>query len=421
MEARQQSRQQFFKNTAKFNHTQPLPFLQKPQRVKSLSVSHNGKNDAAKYIPPADEVDADTLSPTTKISSSVLTGDKSDVANESPLTYQKSRPTTPISKLIQRFTSEMLNFEISSPKPQSQSSLKESLEFKPIDNTHTSRRSTADSSTQSSTVFPSLFQSDTIMQDIVKATATAVPFKPPNLVKPTKTSVQQSNTEMNGVALRRPSYFWGRTNSAEPILQWSLSTDIGRVTSNRTVSLMTPQTYITDSVVLGTTEHTPEVARKAQITEAVPFRPPEWVKLPVTDFDQTDVAPSQIQVLPSSSFKMAGCSSQPSFVAQPHLTRGSSFHSYPVTERSTSYDSPTSSERITGQSIQLNKVPDITSPYMTTNSRIFVSKWESPNKPEHSCGQVIRCSSTSSLTSFRRSKMPSIPVKSLVKKFSTNN
>jgi hypothetical protein len=185
-----------------------------------------------------------------------------------------------------------------------------------------------------------------------------------------------------------------------------------------------PQTFITDSVVLGTINHTPEVAKKVQITEAVPFMPPEWVKLSGSSVDQTDAVSS------SSSVKMAGCSSQPSSVAHQHLTRASSFHSYPVTERtqrSMSCVCPTSSERI-GQYIKPNKAPDITSPYKKTNSRICVSKWQSPNEPEHSnsnfhsCGQVVRRSSTSSLTSFpRRSKMPSIPVKSLVKKFSANN
>lgn len=431
MEAPQQSRRRLFENTAKFNRTQPLPPLQKPQRVQSLSVSHNGKHDAgsilfsaAKFIPPADEIDAaDTSSSTTKRSSAFAT-DKFHVANTSSLAHQKSRPTTPISKLIQQFTSEMLNSEIPSPKPQSQSSVKESLKFKPTDDTHTSWRSTA----ASSTVFPSMFQSNTVVHDTMKLAATAVPFKPLNMGKSTKTSVQQPNTESNGVTLRRPSYFWRRSNSAEPILQRSLIAETGTVTSNSAVLVQLPQTFIADPVVLGAINHIPEVATKVQITEAVPFRPPKWVKLPTTSVDQTDAGPSWSQVSSSSNVKMAGCSMQPSSVAQQHLTRASSFHSYPVTEGSTSCVSPTSSERITGQSIQPNKAPDITSPYKTTNSRIFVSKWESPNKPEHSNsnfhsrGEVVRRSSTSSLTSFsRRSKMPSIPVKSLVEKFSTIN
>jgi hypothetical protein len=429
METRQQSRRQLFENTAKFNRTQPLPPLQKPQRVQSLSVSHNGKNDAgsvlistAKLILPADETDtADTSSSTIKKSSSAFASDEFHVANVSPLTHQNSRPTTPISKLIQRFTSEMLNSEIPSPKLQSQSSVKESLKFKPTDDTDTSWKSTA----SSSTVFPSKFQSDTVMHDTMKLAATAVPFQPPNVAKPTETSVQETDAESNGITLRRPSYFWGRTNSAEPILQCSLITET--VTSNRAVSLQMPHTFSTDSVVLGTINHSPEVATKVQITEAVPFRPPKWVKLPATSVDQTDAGSSWTRASSSSSVKTAGCSSQPSSVAQPHLARASSFHSYPVTERSLSCVCPTSSEN-TEQSIQPNKAPDITEPYKTTNSRIFVSKWDSRNKSEHSnsnfhsCSQVVRRSSTSSLTSFpRRSKMPSTPVKTLVKKFSANN
>jgi hypothetical protein len=426
MEAPKQSRQQLFENTAKFNRTQPLPALRKPQRVQSLSVSHNCKNDAGsilfstpKFIPPADEINTAVTSSSTTRRSSAFASDKFHVANASSLDQQKSRPTTPISKLIQQFTSEIL-----SPKPQSQSSVKESLKFKPTDDTHTSWRSTA----ASSTVLPSEFQSSTVVHNTIKPAATAIPFKSLNMVKPSKTSVQQSNTESNGVTLRRPSYFWRRTNSAEPILQCSLITETGTVTSKRAVSLQMPQTFITDSVVRGAINHIPEVATKVQTTEAVPFRPPEWVKLPATSVDQTDSGPSRIRISSNSSVKMAGRSSQPSSVAQQHLTRASSFHSYPVTERSMSCVSPTSSERITGQSIQLNKAPGITSPYETTNTRIFVSKWESPNKPKHSnsnfhsCGQVVQCSSSSSLTSFScPSKTASIPVKSLVKKFSRND
>jgi hypothetical protein len=202
-----------FENTAKFNRTQPLPPLQKPQRIQSLFVSHNGKNDAgcilistAKLIPPADEVDtADTSSYTTKRSSSAFESDTFHVANVPPLTPHNSRPTTPISKLIQRFTSKMLNSEIPSPELQSQSSVRESLELKSTDDTHTSWRSTA----ASSTVFPSVSQSNTVMHDAMKLAATAVPFKPPNVVEPAKTFVQQTNTESDGIALRSPSYFLG--------------------------------------------------------------------------------------------------------------------------------------------------------------------------------------------------------------------
>jgi hypothetical protein len=416
MEARQQSRQ-FFENTAKFNRTQPLPPLKKPQRVKSLSVSHSGENDygsmllsTAKYLSPTDETDAaDT--------SSVFASDEFNLGNVSPLTDQESRPTTPISKLIQQFTSEMLNSETPHPKPQSQSSVKESLISKPTDDTHAS--STADSTTQPTRVFPSEFQSDTIMHDSMKPKATVVPSKLSNMAQPAKTSVQYPNAESNDVTCGS-SYFWTSTNSAEPTLQPSSITGADTVASNRAALLLLPQTSNTDSVVLGTISHTPLLAKEVQITEAVPFRPPEWVNLPVTSVDETDAEPSRIQAPSSSTVKMAGYTSS---VAQNHMTS-----SYPVTERSMSCVSPTSTERFAGKTIQHNETLDTTFPCKTTNTRTFVSKWESLNKPEqsnsnfHGRGQFVRRSSTSSLTSFsRRSQMPSIPVKSLVKKFSTNN
>jgi hypothetical protein len=430
MEAHQQSRRQFFENAAKFNRTQPLPPLKKPQRVNSLSMTHNGKNDAdsilisaAKCISPVDETNAANTSSSTTKTSSVFESDKYHVANASPLTDQESRPTTPISKLIQRFTSEVLNSEIIRPKPQSQSYLKESFIFQTSDDPHTSLRSTADSATQS-TFLPSVFQSNTVMPDSMKPTDTAVPLESPNLLQPAKTSVQQPDTEINGVTLHHPPDFWMCTNSAEPISQPSPITDGATDNSNQAASLLMPETSITDSEALGTINHTPLIARKVQITEAVPFRPPEWVKLPVTGIDQTDAGPSWIQVSSSSSVKMAGSFSQPLSVAQSHLTRASSFCSYPVTERS--IVAHTSTERFTGEAIQPNKAPD-TSQCKATNSRIFVSKWDSLNTREQSNSnfqrrhQFDRRSSTSSLTSFpRRSQMPSIPVKSLVKKFSNN-
>jgi hypothetical protein len=89
-----------------------------------------------------------------------------------------------------------------------------------------------------------------------------------------------------------------------------------------------------------------------------------------------------------------------------------------------------SSEIIARQSIQYNRAPDITlsSCKPSTSSENFIHNRESPNNCEfntshlHSNVKFPSRSSTSSLVSFpRRSQMPSVPVKSLIKKFSANN
>lgn len=470
LEAQHQQRQQFIKARAKFIRTQA------PQTVKALlSVSDNGKNDADNvlistekllFVPQTDEVDAaNTLSSTTKMSLSVSSYD----ANTLPLTHQRPRSITPISELIQRFTSEMLNSETSSPQPQSQTSMKKSLEFKTNDDTQYSWKSTAGSPPQPPTVLSSAFQADMSRDDTVKQTTLSAPLKPLNLVKPAETSVH------HGVILRRPSDFFKlenqEINSGGPLLQQSLMTDT--VASNRATSLHMPPSSNVDSGVLVTIKRTSQA-----VTKAIPFRPPNWVKLPDTSTDQTDSAPSWAP-LSRSSVTVTESSTQ-STVAQPHMTRASSFQSnvappvltrasfqsnvarpvltrasslqsYPVTEGSTSSEAPASSllfsgsrdqrtsnltreqnssEIIARQSIQYNRAPDITlsSCKPSTSSENFIPNRESPNNREfntsrlHSNVKFPSRSSTSSLVSLpRRSQMPSISVKSLIKKFSANN
>lgn len=148
---------------------------------------------------------------------------------------------------------------------------------------------------------------------------------------------------------------------------------------------------------------------------------------------------------------MKGYPTQPS-VVQPCLTSASSFHSYHMTERSTSNGASVSSlpflksqeqrindpsrvqnlssERFTREVFQPQTTPNIPlSPQKQNDSVDFVSNDESENKHKrsnshfNSNGQFVRRPGTSSFrTSFqRRSQTPSTPVKLLIKKFSANN
>jgi hypothetical protein len=450
MDPYHQYTQQFIENRAKFNHTQALPPTPRAPTTEALSSAcHNGKIDAA-----------NTLSSTTKMSSSVLTDDASAL----PLTHGKSRSITQISELIQRFTSEMLNSEIPSLEPQSQSSMEEPLEFKPNDGiAQTSWRSTMGSLPQSPTISSSAFKANTTRHDHVKWTTLSLPPKSLNLMKPTETSVQ------HGVTLRHPSDFCRLENhdikSTEPLLEQSVMTDTDTVASKRAASLQMPPSSNVDSGVFGTIKRTPQVARKAHTTTALPFRPPNWVKLPKTSTDETDATPTWIP-LSSSSAEVTGSSTEASvgqphlsrtssfqsYVAQPILTRTYSLQSYPATEGSTSSEACASSQmilrsqerrvsdlrkeqnsssaRIIRKSIEPNKAPNATLSSYTPSikSENLISKWESSNNNELSNSHLqsnvkfIRRSSSSSLLSFpRRSQMPTIPVKLLVKKFSEKN
>ncbi|KDR06595.1 hypothetical protein L798_03569 [Zootermopsis nevadensis] len=315
-----QYRQQFLEKRAKFNHTQALPPT--PKAVKDLFSD-----------------DATTLCSTTSTSSTSL-----DDENALPHKHEKSRSGTPISELIQRFTSELLNHEISSLEPQSQSSVKQSLEFKSNDNTQVSCKLTACSHSQSPTISSSAFKENTTRCDTVKQTGLSVPLKSVNLVKLTDTSFQ------HGVALRRPSDFYRLEShdikSTEPLSEQSLMKDTDTAASFQ----MLPSLNI-DSVVLGTIEHTPEVARTTHVTTAIPFRPPNWVKFPKTSTDETDATPSSSSVNVTESSTESSVvqphlirpPSLQSYVARPNLTRASSIQSNLMTEGSTSSEAPTSS------------------------------------------------------------------------------
>ena len=350
LEARQQYRQQFLAIRAKFNNDQALPSTHKPRAVRSLPPACQNHEDNAGsleisnakllLVPPTDETDAwGTLSYTSE-TSSVPSGEKFD-AKTIPVTDEKSRSITPISGIIQRFTSEIMNSEISSPKLQTQSSVKELLDSESSDVTQFSWESTAGSFSQSPMI-SSTFQGNATNHDTVTPAVLASPLQTPNLLKPTEAVAQHSDIESD-VTLRCPSDFWRHPNSAEPLLQESLVTNTGTVVSKRAVSLQMPPSYITEPEALETDRDSP-VAKQCNLTlTAIPFRPPEWVKVPVTNGDQTDVAPSQIPLLPSSPVEMAGSSTHPPPVAQPLLTKSSSFSYYPVTEGSSSHGASISS------------------------------------------------------------------------------
>jgi hypothetical protein len=516
LEAHQQYRQQFLATRAKFNHNQALSSTPKPRAVKSLPpASQNHEANAYSFkisnanvllIPPTNQILAcGTLSYTSETLSSVSSGGQSD-AKTVPLTHEKSRSVTPLSEIIQKFTSE-----ISSLKLQSQSSVKGSLDSESNDVSHTSWESTAGSLAQSPMV-SSTFQANTTNHDTVKPVFLAAPLQTQNLVQPTEGLDQHSGTEIDSVVPDCPSDFRKHPNSTEPLSQQSLMAN-------------------TDSEAVETHADTP-VARRVQIKlKARPFIPPEWIKVPVTSVDQTDAAQSQIPLLPSSAVVLAGSSTQPSSVAQPLMTRASSFHSYPVRKRSSSTefsvsspphlrsqgqrlsdfstDQNLSSEEFARQAIQTKKAPNVMamtgssteppgaqpcptrassfhsypvtegstsygasisslpylrsqekrltgssrdqdlsserfarqaiqpqkpanmplSPQNQTYSFYFVSKDESGNKHAYnnsrfeSGGRFARrsCTSSSWMSFPRRSQTPSIPVKSLVKKFSASN
>jgi len=440
LEAHQQYRQQFVATRAKLNHDQALPSAPKPRAVRSWPPACQNYEDNAQLllVPPTNQIDACTLSYTSE-TSSVPSGEKFD-AKTAPHPHEQSHSITPLSEIIQRFTSEIMISEIPSMKLQSQSSVKESLDSKSSNGTHSLCESTTGSFAQTPTVSPTFHGT---LQPLVPA----APLQTPNLLKQTMALDQHSDIE-NDVTLFHLSGSWLHPNSTEPLVKESLVTNTDTIASKRDISSQMPPTYVTDSEAL----ETPVYKQVYASLTAVPFRPPNWVKLPVTNGDETDEAQSQISLLPSSTLEMAESSTQPTAVVEPLLTKSSLLHSYPVTEGSISDGASVSSlpylksqeqrisdpsrvqnfssERFAKEVIQPQKTPNIQfSPQKQTDSVNVVSKDKSENKQRHinsrfhSEGQSVQFSRTSSFQSSfqRRSQMPSIPVKTLIQKFSANN
>lgn len=446
LEAHQQDRQ-FVPTGAKLNHDQALPSTPKPRVVRSWPPASQNYEDNAQLllVPPTNQIDACSTLSYTSETLSVPSGDKFD-AKTAPLPHEQSHSITPLSEIIQRFTSEIMISEIPSMKLQSQSSVKESLDSESSDGTHSLCESTTGLFAQTPTVSPT-FRGNAPNHDTLQPVVPAAPLQTPNLLKQTEALDQHSDIE-NDVTLCHLSDCWLDPNSAEPVVKESLVTNTDTIASKRDISSQLSPTCVTDSEAL----ETPVYKKIYPSPTAVPFRPPEWVKLPVTNGNQTGEAQSQISLLPSSTLEMAESSTQPTAVVEPLLTESSLLHSYPVTEGSTSdgasvsslpylksqeqrINDPSrvqnfSSERFAKEVSQPQKTPNIPlSPQKQTDSVNFVSKHERENKHKHinsrfrSEGESVRLSRNSSFQSSfpRRSQMPTVPVKTLIKKFSANN
>lgn len=436
LEAYQQYKQQFVPTTAGLNHDQALPSTPQPQAVSSCSpASQNYKSNAQLLLVlPADQIDAcSTLSYTSETSSSVPSGDKFD-AKTAPLPHEQSHSITSLSEIIQVFTSEIMISEIPSMKLQSQSSMKESLDSESSDATHSLCESTTGSFAQTPMVSPT-FHGNAPNHDTLQPVVRAAPLQTPNLLKQTEALDQHSDIE-GDVTICHVADSSLHPNSAEPLVKESLVTN----------------TDTTDSEALEIDRETPVFQEGSTSLRAIPFRPPEWMKLPVTNSDQTGETQSQISLLPSSTLEVAESSTQSTAVFEPLLTKSFLLHSYPVTEGSTSDKTSVSSlpylksqeqrtndpirvknftsERFAKEVIRPQKTPNIPLlPQKKTDSVDFVSKDESENKHKHinsrfhSEGQsAVRSGTPSFRSSFkRRSQTPSVSVKSLIKKFSGNN
>jgi len=436
LEAHQQYRQQFVATRAKLNHDQALPSTPKPRAVRSWPPASQNYEDNAQLllVPPTNQIDACSTLSYTSETLSAPSGEKFD-AKTAPLPHERSHSVIPLSEINQRFTSE-----IPSMKFQSQSSVKESLDSKSSNGTHSLCESTTGLFAQTPMVSPTFHGT---LQPLVPA----APLQTPNLLKQTMALDQHSDIE-NDVTLFHLSDSWLHPNSTEPLVNESLVTNTDTVASKRDISSQMPPTYVTDSEALETSVYKQVYASLT----AVPFRPPNWVKLPVTNGDETDEAQSQISLLPSSTLEMAESSTQPTAVVEPPLTKSSLLHSYPVTEGSISdgasfsslpdlksqeqrISDPSrvenfSSEKFAKEVIQPQKTPNIPfSPQKQTAAVDVVSNAKSENKHKHinsrfhSEVQSVQLSRTSSSRSSfqRRSQMPTIPVKTLIQKFSANN
>jgi hypothetical protein len=401
-------------------------------------------------VPPNNQIDAcSTVSYTSETSSSVPSGDKFD-AKTATLPHQQSQS---IGEIIQRFMSEIVISEIPSMKLQPQSPVKESLDSESSDVTHILCESTTGSFAQTPMVSPA-FHGNAPHHDTLQPVVPAAPLQTPDLLKQTEALDQHTDIE-SYVTLCHVSDSSLHPNSAEPLVRESLVTNTDTIASKRDIldiSLKMPPTYVTDLEALEIEAETPVLKQVYTPLTAVPFRPPEWVRLPVANDDQTDEAQSQISLLPSSTLEMAESSTQPTALVEPLLTESSLLHSYPMTEGSTSDGASISelpylknqeqkindpirvqnfsSEKFAKEVFQPHKTPNVPlSPQKQTDSVDFVSKDESENKRKrinsrfHSESQSVQHSGTSSFRSSftRRSQTPTIPVKSLIKKFSANN
>jgi len=452
LEAYQQYRQQFVPTTAELTHDQALPSTPKPQVVSSCPPASQNYEDIAQLllVPPTDQIDAcSTLSYTSETSSSAPSSDKFD-AKTAPLPHEQSHSITSLNEIISVFTSEIRISEIPSMKLKSQSSMKESLDSESSDGTRSLFEFTTGSFAETPVVSPT-FHGNAPYHNMLQPVVPASPPQTPNLLKQTEALDQHSDIESDFTICHLVDFSL-HPNSAEPLVKESLVTNTDTTASKRDISLQMQPTYVTDSEALLIDIATPVYQKFNTSLTAVPFRPPEWVELPVTNSDQTGEAESQISLLPSSTLEVAEPSTQTTAVFEPLQTKSFLLHSYPVTEGSTSDEASVSSlpylksqekrindpikvknftsDRFAKEVIRPQKTPNIPlSPQKKTDSIDFVSKNASENKHKHihsrfpSEGQsVVRSGTPGFRSSFkRRSQTPSVSVKSLIKKFSDNN
>lgn len=277
-------RQHFLENRAKFNQNEYPASVSKPQLIKSSSlIQANDESDSTRTLPVSSYTESD------------------DADSE----QKQARSVTPISELIQRFTTEILNSESS----QSQVSASKFMQ--------TNDKS---SSPTILSMTPKKIESPITAKN--EATIFAIPFIPPNWAK---NSNQESNTEDAEVTLRRPSEFLrnesGRTLSRQSSLEVQPITETGR--KQNITSL---QMSITKPEIFQSLSNSPKLPRRA-----------EKMNVDETDSKSTDF-PSWIPLSQNSNGEKSTVSE--SNVFYPRHFRSSSFRSTLLTK-----DSKKSSEK----------------------------------------------------------------------------
>lgn len=459
IESCRQRRKEFIENRTKFLNAQSPPAvtpppIPKPRRARLPSYGSQTDEDSASssvFIPASssalDEVDSSNTLSSIKYSTLPLRN-KINVTNTSPPTEKPSRPVTPISELIQRFTYEMLNSEAYS-SDEVNSSRNELTQFDIHDGRSTSRKPSTSSLTWVSS--PQKLSADSYLT-VDKHTKNQS-----FLSLPPRTKSSEINNTENEVTLRRPSDFLKHKNQnlnfTDPLQQSSKSVvETTAPASNKTTSLQIPSLSIIETGALEAIKQSPRVTRKSHITTyAVPFRPPNWVTLPKQSVEETDSGhtdyPSWIPLSPASYHEAPAASSKYSTFKEPAirppLRRASSFQNTPVTEMepktSTSAglvpSQPYRSNQQLRESVSRrgqNSTPG-KAPMQSSQVALSSSKQSSalgrfnPSKEEEKERNYSSAESysfpthsrSSSLTYVsRRSVTPITPVKALVKKFS---
>ncbi|PSN44993.1 hypothetical protein C0J52_05465 [Blattella germanica] len=393
IEALRQRRQQFLDNRAKFNVKQSPP-SQTPPPVPRARPQLTKTSSFTQATDQLDSAETKYLSPY------VAPNDKTDE-------FHPLRPVTPISALIQGFTAEILNLGENDTHNQPQSSSEVYLSDRKLDDR------------PSSTIETATFEP--VVNKTTESLVDSVPFKPPNWIEH---PYQNLHSDDEQVSLRRPSEFWKDENPSLPSKQLPYLAQSTKIESGRaykSASLQMPMS-ITDPEIFQAIKHSPQLTRKAQIPQV--SRPIQNHNVDVTDA-RTSEYPSWIPVSQNSDVTSSQASRVRGSVTQPPFSRSSSFQGISFTERGNLSDISTSNLQRSGNIYKWrNQVLDnsvlskssIKSMEKTSSNTIETKNFEALHSP-----QIMRRFSSNSLTSFpRRSQTPTIPVKSLVQKFSSN-